>query len=133
MVGAAAYVATVRAGQDQYNMNEKSMMPMEMRLLLTSLEAIERICTYEKGKSDSYKKSEKSSNKGEKGKKRPGTNFLVRVPKKVRFEKRCDLCKKHGGAYTMHNTLVIVIGLKRTERRNPISVLPRKADIKVIL
>jgi hypothetical protein len=91
--------------QDQYNMNEKSMMPMDMRLLLTSLEAIECICTYEKGKLDSYKKSEKSSNKGEKGKKRPGTNFLVRVPKKVRFEKHCDLCKKHGGTYTMHNTL----------------------------
>jgi hypothetical protein len=45
-------------------MNEKSMTLMDMRLLLTSLEAIKRICTYEKGKSDSYKKSEKSSNKG---------------------------------------------------------------------
>ncbi len=64
MVGAAAYVATIRGGQDQYNMNEKSMTLMDMRLLLTSLEAIKRICTYEKGKSDSYKKSEKSSNKG---------------------------------------------------------------------
>jgi hypothetical protein len=26
------------------------------------------------------------------------------VPKKVRFEKHCNLCKKHGGAYTTHNT-----------------------------
>jgi hypothetical protein len=26
------------------------------------------------------------------------------VPKKVGFEKHCDLCKKHGGAFTMHNT-----------------------------
>jgi hypothetical protein len=42
--------------------------------------------------------------KGEKGKKRPGTNSTVRVPKKVRFEKHCDLCKKHGGAHTTHNT-----------------------------
>jgi hypothetical protein len=32
--------------QDQYNMNKKGMMPMDMRLLLTSLEAIERVCTY---------------------------------------------------------------------------------------
>jgi hypothetical protein len=24
--------------------------------------------------------------------------------KKVHFEKHCNLCKKHGGAYTMHNT-----------------------------
>jgi hypothetical protein len=85
-------------------MNEKGMTPMNMRLLLTLLEAIKRVCTYEKGKSDSYKKSEKSSNKGEKGKKHPGTNFPARVPKKVCFEKHCNLCKKHGGAYTMHNT-----------------------------
>ncbi len=87
--------------QDQYNMNKKGMTPMDMRLLLTSLEAIERICTYEKGKLES---SEKSSHKSKKGKKRPGTNSTVRVPKKVRFEKHCNLCKKHGGAYTMHNT-----------------------------
>jgi hypothetical protein len=90
--------------QDQYNMNKKGMMPMDMRLLLTLLEAIKCVCIYEKGKSDSYKKSEQSSNKGKKGKKRPGIIFLARVPKKVRFEKHCDLCKKHGGAHTTHNT-----------------------------
>jgi hypothetical protein len=65
---------------------------------------IERVCTYEKGKLDSFEKSNKSSNKGKKGKKHPGTNSTARVPKKVRFEKHCDLCKKHGGAHTMHNT-----------------------------
>jgi hypothetical protein len=87
--------------QDQYNMNKKGMMLMDMCLLLTSLEAIKGICTYKKGKLES---SEKSSNKSKKGKKRPGTNSTVWVPKKVHFEKHCDLCKKHGGAYTMHNT-----------------------------
>jgi hypothetical protein len=90
--------------QDQYNMNKKSMMPMDMRLLLTLLEAIERICTYEKGKLDTFEKSDKSSNKGKKRKKRPGTNSTVRVPKKVHFEKHCKLCEKHGSAHTMHNT-----------------------------
>jgi hypothetical protein len=65
-------------------MNKKGMMPMDMHLLLTSLEAIKCICTYNKGKLES---SEKSSNKGEKGKKHPGTNSMARVPKKVRFEK----------------------------------------------
>jgi hypothetical protein len=90
--------------QDQYDMNKKGMMLMDMRLLLTSLEAIECACTYEKGKSDTFEKSNKSSNKGEKGKKRPGTNSTVRVPKKVCFEKHCKLCMKHGGAHTMHNT-----------------------------
>jgi hypothetical protein len=90
--------------QDQYNMNEKGMTPMTMHLLLTSLEVIKGVCTYEKGKLDSYEKSDKSSNKGKKGKKRPGTNSMARVPKKIRFEKHCDLCKKHGGAHTTHNT-----------------------------
>jgi hypothetical protein len=28
----------------------------------------------------------------------------ARVPKKDRFEKNCNLCKKHGGAHTTHNT-----------------------------
>ncbi len=87
--------------QDQYNMNEKGVTPMDMRSLLTLLEAIKRVCTYKKGRSES---SEKSSHKREKGNKCPGTNSTVRVPKKVQFEKHCDLCKKHGGAYTTHNT-----------------------------
>jgi hypothetical protein len=87
--------------QDQYNMSKKGRTPMEMRLLLTLLEAIKCICTYKKGKSES---SEKSSKKDEKGKKSPGTDSTARVPKKVCFEKHCNLCKKHGGAYTMHNT-----------------------------
>ncbi len=72
-----------------------------MRSLLISLEAIERVCTYKKGKSESC---EKSSFKSEKGKKCPGTKAMIRVPKKVCFEKHCNLCKKYGGTYTTHNT-----------------------------
>jgi hypothetical protein len=90
------------AWQDQYNLNQKGMTPLDMRTLLTSLEAIEHICTHEKGKPD--EKSEKSSFNRKKGKKRPGTDPTVRVPKKVQFEKNCDLCKKHGGAHTTHTT-----------------------------
>ncbi len=29
---------------------------------------------------------------------------MARVPKKVCFEKHCNLCKKYGGAYTTHHT-----------------------------
>jgi hypothetical protein len=87
--------------QDQYNMNKKGMTPMDMCLLLTLLEAIKCVCTYEKGKLES---SEKFSHKSEKGKKYPGTKATVREPKKVCFEKHCNLCKKHGGAYTTRNT-----------------------------
>jgi hypothetical protein len=87
--------------QDQYNMNKKGMMPMDMCSLFTSLDATNRVCTHKKAKSES---SMKASHKGEKGKKHPGTKSTVRVPKKVCFEKNCNLCKKHGGTYTMHNT-----------------------------
>jgi hypothetical protein len=52
--------------QDQYNMNKKGMMPMDMRSLQTLLEAIKPICTYEKDKLES---SEKFSHKSKKGKK----------------------------------------------------------------
>ncbi len=82
-------------------MNNKSMMPMDMCSLITLLEAIKCICTYKKGKSES---SKKFSNKGKKGNIRLGTNSTTRIPKKVRLEKNCNLCKKHGGAYTTHNT-----------------------------
>jgi hypothetical protein len=119
--------------QDQYNFNKKGMTPMDMCLLLTSLEAIERICTYKKGKSDNFEKSDMSSNKGEKGKEHPGTNSTFRVPKKVRFEKfekHCELCKKHGGAHTM-TTHVIVVGLRRTEQKNLVSAPLRKAEKKL--
>jgi hypothetical protein len=61
--------------QDQYNMNKKGMMPMDMRSLLTSLEAIECVCAHEKSKPDIHEKSDKSSNKGKKGKKRPRYRF----------------------------------------------------------
>jgi hypothetical protein len=59
------------------------------------------MCTYEKGKSES---SEKPPHRSKKGKKRPGTEAPIRVPKKACFEKHCNLCKKHGGTYTTHNT-----------------------------
>jgi hypothetical protein len=87
--------------QDQYNMNKKGMTPMDMHLLLTLLELIKHICIYKKAKPES---SKKASNKRKKGKKCPGTNSTAKVPKKVQFEKHCNLCKKHGGTYTMHNT-----------------------------
>jgi hypothetical protein len=55
--------------QDQYNMNKKGMTLMDMHSLLTLLEAIECICTHEKGKPDNDEKSDKSSYKGKIGKK----------------------------------------------------------------
>jgi hypothetical protein len=45
--------------QDQYNLNKKGMTPLNMCALLTSLEAIECVCTHEKGKQE--EKAEKAS------------------------------------------------------------------------
>jgi hypothetical protein len=85
--------------QDHFNLHEKGMTPMYMHLLI-SFKAIEHICAQEKSNTQSNKKA---SNKSKKGNKRPGTESTTRVPKKVCFEKHCNLCKKHGGVYTTHN------------------------------
>jgi hypothetical protein len=85
---------------------------MDMRTLLTSLEAIERVCTHEKGKQE--EKAEKASFNEKKGKKRPGTDPMARVPKKVRFAKNCDLCKKHG-AHTRPTVPVSVVSMRKTK------------------
>jgi hypothetical protein len=82
-------------------MNKKGLTPIDMRSLLTSLEAIERVCTHKKAKMES---SKKASHKGKKGKKRPGTKSMARVPKNLSCKKHCNLCKRHGGVYNMHNT-----------------------------
>jgi hypothetical protein len=87
--------------QDQYNLQEKGMTPMDMRTLLASLEAIERICTHKKAPVPS---GEKASQKSKAGAKRPNTGATLQVPKKVRLEKSCELCKKYGGAHTMQAT-----------------------------
>jgi hypothetical protein len=120
--------------QNQYNMNEKGTTWMDMRLLLTLLEVIKRVCTYKKGKSDSFDKSDKSSNKGEK----KGRNALVPILWRPGFPRKSALRSiatyaRSMGAHIPRTTLVIVVGLRRPERRNPVSVPPRKADIRVIL
>jgi hypothetical protein len=114
--------------QDQYNLNKKGMMPMDMHSLLVSLEAIECVCTYKKSKLES---SEKSSFKSKKGKKRPGTKATIRVPKKVCFENLAT-CARSMGAHIPRTTHVSVVGMRKTERRSPISAPLRKAVRKTI-
>jgi hypothetical protein len=86
--------------QDQYNLQEKGMTPMDMCILLASLEAIERV-RHKKAPAPSGKKA---SQKNEAGTKRPNTGATLRVPKKVHFEKSCGLCKKYEGVHTTHAT-----------------------------
>jgi hypothetical protein len=70
-------------------------------LLIMSLEAVESECTFETFNAQ-FKK--KASNKGKKGNKCPSTESTTRVSKKLCTVKHCNFCKKHGGAYTTHNT-----------------------------
>jgi hypothetical protein len=76
---------------------------VDMRLLLQSLKAIERVCGQERSKKSNPSRDKKASHSKKKGTKQPGTE-KNRVPKKVRTKKHCNLCKKHRGVYTMHNT-----------------------------
>jgi hypothetical protein len=114
--------------QDQYNMNEKGMTPMDMHSLLTSLEAIECICTYEKGKSDTFEKSTSLPIW-----ERKGRNALVPIlrsgfPRKSALRSIATYARSMG-VHIPRTILVSVIGLRRMERRNPVSVPLRKADI----
>jgi hypothetical protein len=87
--------------QDQYNLQEKGMTPMDMRSLQASLEAIKRVCTHEKAHVPS---SKKASHKNKARAKWPSNGATKQAHKKVCFKKSCELCKKYGGAYTMHAT-----------------------------
>jgi hypothetical protein len=87
--------------QDQYNLQEKGMTPMDMHSLQASLKAIEHMCTPKKAHAQSIKKA---SHKNEAGAKQPSTGATKQAPKKVHFERSCKLCKKHGGVHTMHTT-----------------------------
>ncbi len=117
--------------QDQYNMNKTGMMPIDMRSLLTLLEAIKCICTYENGKSESYKKSKSLPTRARKGRStlipilRPG------FPRKSVL-RRTATCARSMGAQIPPTILMIIVCSKRTERRNPISAPLRKAEEKVI-
>jgi hypothetical protein len=74
---------------------------MDMRSLQVSLKAIKHVCTHEKAHAPSGKKA---SHKHEAGAKWPSNGATKQAHKKVHFNKSCKLCKKFGGANTMHAT-----------------------------
>jgi len=89
--------------QDQYNLHEKGVL-LPICVLSFSLSRLSSAYVGRKGSNKSNPShDEKASHSEKKGTKRPGTKS-PRVPKKVRTEKHCDLCKKHGGAHMTHNT-----------------------------
>jgi hypothetical protein len=100
------------ACQDQYNLNKKGMTPMDMRTLLTLLEAIERVCTHEKGKQE--EKAEKASFNGKKGEK--GQVLILRpaFPRKAISQKVATYVRSMG-AHTRPTVPVSVVSMRKTE------------------
>jgi hypothetical protein len=67
---------------------------------------------------------------------RKGRNALVLIlrpgfPRKSALRSIATYARSMG-AHIPHTTLLIVVGLRNPERRNPVSTPPRKADIRVI-
>jgi hypothetical protein len=87
--------------QDQYNLQEKGMTPMDMSSLHASLEAIKCVRTPVKAHQNLV---QKASHKNKAGTKRSSNGATKQVPKKVGFERSCKLCKKHEDVYTTHAT-----------------------------
>jgi hypothetical protein len=86
--------------QDQFNLHDKGLNPMDMHLLLQHLEAIERVCTQERSNAQS---TEKASMKNKKGNKRPGTESTYKIPKKF-VPRSIATCARNMGAHIPHNT-----------------------------
>jgi hypothetical protein len=90
--------------QDQYDLNQEAL-PTSVRKLLVVLENIEQIVVNSNAKEKMTKENtEKATGKSKKGKSKGSSSNDYHIPKKVRFEKSCALCQKHGGAHTTHNT-----------------------------
>jgi hypothetical protein len=89
---------------DQYNLHKKGGTPVDICLLLLSLKAIKRVYGQERSKKSNASCVKRVLHSKKKGTKQPGTEATARVPKKACAKKHCDLCKKHGGVYAMHNT-----------------------------
>jgi hypothetical protein len=67
---------------------------------------------------------------------RKGRNTLVPIlwsgfPRKSDLRSIANSARSMG-VHIPHTTLAIVVGLRRTERRNPVSALLRKVDIRAI-
>ncbi len=114
--------------QDQYNMNKKGMTPMDMRLLLISLE---RLNTYVP-----TRRANQNLPRSLLSRARKGRSALV-----PRLQSECQrrfalrsiaTCARSMGARIPRTTHVSEVGLRKMERRSPISAPLRKTVRKTI-
>jgi hypothetical protein len=94
------------AWQNQYSLTH-STVPEAPRTLLPDLENIERVMLEKYNEKLKAQVKATTAREGGKGKPKKGSSekgSTLRVPKKVRAEKFCQLCKTHGGPHQTHNT-----------------------------
>jgi hypothetical protein len=108
--------------QDQYNLQEKGMTPMDMCCLQASLKAIKHICTHEKAHAPSGKKASQ--------KMRQEPSGPVMVPQSKLARK--SVLKSHAsyarnmGAHILCTLPKIAASMRKTGRQKPISTPPRR-------
>jgi hypothetical protein len=89
--------------QDQYNLTQDSL-PQSIRKLLGVLENVEKVVANSNAKEKAMKENrDKATGKHEKGRCKGTSSKDYHIPKKVRVEKSCTLCQKHGGTHMTHN------------------------------
>jgi hypothetical protein len=100
------------AWQDQYNLNKKGVTPLDMRTLLTSLEAIKRVCTHERGKQE--EKADKASFNGKKGEKVQVLILRPAFPRKS-VSPKIATSVRNMGAHTRPTVPVSVVSMRKME------------------
>jgi hypothetical protein len=98
--------------QDQYNLQEKGMTPMDMHSLQTSLDAIERMCTPDKAHAQS---GEKASHKNEAGAMWPSTGATKQAHKKVCLRSLAS-CARNMGVHILRMLPKIAARIRKTGR-----------------
>ena len=93
---------------NQYDLIQETV-PQSMRKLLSILETIEKCeansAAQSKPQANGQADKSNSNGKVEKGKRKGMKSATDRIPKKLRSEKHCVLCKEFGGKPDTHNTL----------------------------
>jgi hypothetical protein len=97
--------------QDQYNLHEKGMAPVDMCLLLTCQEAIECVCTQKKPTPHPARELLRRTRQEPSG---PVLTLQSRFPRKS-VSRRIATCATSMGECTPHTISRIVVGTRKTE------------------
>ncbi len=108
--------------QDQYNLQEKSMTPMDMRSLQASLEAIEHKCT---PKRPMHHPARKLLTRMRQEPSNPVLEPPSRLTRKSVLRGLAS-CARNMGGHILCTLPKIAANTRKMEQRKPISVLPRR-------